>query len=105
VNKEQQNSDFNVSIIVLCKSHFLKVTTLIEMENEFFVKLDLFVLKHVHKLFIHAIIAIKGSKSLSGLLPGGEQLTPFFVTFNFVRLNFKRPCTLQLSQLINSILF
>lgn len=77
---------------------------LIEMENEFFVKHDLFVLKHVHKLFIHAI-AIKGSKSSSGLLPGGEQLTPFFVTFNFVRLNFKRPCILQLSQLINSILF
>ena len=35
------------------------------MENEFFVKHDLFVLKRVHKLFIQAI-AIKGSKSLSG---------------------------------------
>ena len=65
MNKEHQNSDFNVSNIVLCKSHFLKVTTLIEMENKFFVKRDLFVLKHVHKLFIQAI-AIKGSKSLSG---------------------------------------
>ena len=54
-----------IIFIVLCKSHFLKVTTLIEMENEFFVKHDLFVLKRVHKLFIQAI-AIKGSKSLSG---------------------------------------
>ena len=54
-----------IIFIVLCKSHFLKVTTLIEMENEFFVKHDLFVLKCVHKLFIQAI-AIKGSKSLSG---------------------------------------
>ena len=54
-----------IIFIVLCKSHFLKVTTLIEMENAFFVKHDLFVLKRVHKLFIQAI-AIKGSKSLSG---------------------------------------
>ena len=58
MNKEHQNSDFNVSIIVLCKSHFLKVTTLIEMENEFFVEHDLFVSKHVHKLFIHAILLL-----------------------------------------------
>ena len=65
MNKEHQNSDFNMSNIVSCKSHFLKVTTLIEMENKFFVKHDLFVLKRVHKLFIQAI-AIKGSKSLSG---------------------------------------
>ena len=58
MNKEHQNSDFNVSNIVLCKSHFLKVATLIEMENEFFVKHDLFVSKHVHKLFIHAILLL-----------------------------------------------
>ena len=54
-----------IIFIVLYKSHFLKVTTLIEMENEFFVKHDLFVLKRVHNLFIQTI-AIKGSKSLSG---------------------------------------
>ena len=35
------------------------------MENEFFVKHDLFVLKRVHKLFTQAI-AIKGLKSLTG---------------------------------------
>ena len=39
-------------LIVLCKSHFLKVTTLIEMENEFFVKHDLFVLKRVHTVCV-----------------------------------------------------
>ena len=54
-----------IIFIVLCKSHFLEVTTLIEMKNELFVKHDLFVLKRVHKLFIQAV-AIKGSKSLSG---------------------------------------
>ena len=54
-----------IIFIVLCKSHFLKVTTLIEMENEFFVKHDLFVLKRVHKLFIQAI-AKKKKNSLSG---------------------------------------
>ena len=34
-----------------------------------------------------------------------EATDSFFVTFNFVTFNFKWPCILQLSQLINSISF
>ena len=80
MNKEHQNSDFNVSNIVLCKSHFLKVTTLIEMENKFFVKRDLFVLKRVHKLFIQAIAIKLRLKKLKWVIsPGGKQLTPFLL--------------------------
>ena len=47
----------------------------------------------------------KRLKKLKWVFSWLGAINSFFVKFNFVRLNFKRPCILQLSQLINSILF